>query len=172
MSTTDNILGRPAVADEGLVRSLFHEHGNNMLAYARKLTGDHAAAEDVVQEAMIRAWQHAASLNRGTDRGWLLTVVRNLVRDKARARAVRPREVAEPAPDTATCRDHAQHVVDSIVVGRAMRLLSPEHRQILEQLYFLGSTGPEAAQALGIPVGTVKSRSHHAIRLMRLILQG
>src|SRR2546430_1955690 len=71
---------RREVADEALVRSLFQEHGRAMLAYATQLTRDRAAAEDVVQEALVRAWRHPDSLDssKGSVRGWLLTVVRNI----------------------------------------------------------------------------------------------
>jgi len=63
-----------------------------MLAYATQLTRDRAAAEDVVQEALVRAWRHSDSLTngKGSVRGWLLTVVRNIVTDQIRAR-VTPR---------------------------------------------------------------------------------
>ena len=68
-----------------------------MLAYATRLLGDRASAEDVVQEALIRAWRNPDVLTngKGSTRGWLLTVVRNLVIDRARARAARPAEVAD-----------------------------------------------------------------------------
>src|SRR5829696_4032877 len=84
-------------ADEALIRTLFEEHGRAVLAYATRLTGDRAAAEDVVQETLLRAWKHHEKLveGQGSVRGWLLTVARNLVTDRARARAVRPTEVAE-----------------------------------------------------------------------------
>src|SRR5689334_19373536 len=50
------------VRDEALVRSLYEEHGRSLLAYATRLTGDHAAAEDVVQETLVRAWRHAEAM--------------------------------------------------------------------------------------------------------------
>src|ERR671917_1513976 len=98
--------------DEALVHAVYSEHGRAMLAYATRLLGDRAAAEDVVQEALIRAWRHPEVLTngKGSIRGWLLTVVRNLVTDRQRARAARPAEVAETAAAgdlTAVVRDHA-----------------------------------------------------------------
>src|ERR687886_1418219 len=83
---------RQEVANEALVRSLYQEHGRAMLAYATQLTRDRAAAEDVVQEALVRAWRHPDSVlnGKGSVRGWLLTVVRNIVLDQLRARNRRP----------------------------------------------------------------------------------
>jgi len=160
---------RREVADEALVRSLFEEHGRAMLGYATQLTRDRAAAEDVVQEALVRAWRHPDSLvnGKGSVRGWLLTVVRNIVTDQIRARKARPPEVHDSAPDAAVEEDHADRVVASIVVVDALSRLSAEHREVLEQVYLRGCTVAEAAAALGIPPGTVKSRSYYALRALR-----
>lgn len=159
-------------ADEALVHAVYSEHGRAVLAYATRLTGDRAAAEDVVQETIVRAWRHPEVLTngKGSTRGWLLTVARNIVTDRVRAKAARPQEVpaefggVEVAPVT---RDHAEHVVASVTVLRAMDALSPDHRRVLEQLYFHGRSLAEAAVALGIPAGTVKSRSYYALRALR-----
>ncbi|HEY0532569.1 MAG TPA: sigma-70 family RNA polymerase sigma factor [Actinoplanes sp.] len=160
---------RREVADEALVRALFQEHGRAMLAYATQLTRDRGAAEDVVQEALVRAWRHPDSLanGKGSVRGWLLTVVRNIVVDQVRARARRPPEVAESPPDAAVEGDHADRIVTSMVVVDALNRLSPEHREVLEQVYLKGNTVVEAAKELGIPPGTVKSRSFYALRALR-----
>jgi RNA polymerase sigma-70 factor (ECF subfamily) len=160
---------RQADADEALVRSLYEEHGRALLAYATRLTGDRAAAEDVVQETLLRAWKHPEVLvnGRGSVRGWLLTVARNIITDRARARAARPVEVAESPATPPIERDHADSVVDSMVVMEALDQLSGHHRDVLVELYFRGRSVTEAADVLGIPPGTVKSRSHHALRALR-----
>jgi RNA polymerase sigma-70 factor (ECF subfamily) len=160
---------RQADADEALVRSVYDEHGRALLAYATRLTGDRAAAEDVVQETLVRAWQHPEVLvnGKGSVRGWLLTVARNIITDRARARAVRPVEVAESPVTPPVSRDHADLVVDSMVVMEALHQLSGHHRDVLVELYFRGRSVTEAADVLGIPPGTVKSRSHHALRALR-----
>jgi RNA polymerase sigma-70 factor (ECF subfamily) len=165
---------RQADGDEALVRSLYEEHGRALLAYATRLTGDRAAAEDVVQETLVRAWKHPEVLvnGKGSVRGWLLTVARNIITDRARARAARPTEVAESPLTPPIERDHADSVVDSMVVMEALDRLSGQHRDVLVELYFRGRSVSEAASALGIPPGTVKSRSHHALRALREVFGG
>ncbi|WP_447003318.1 sigma-70 family RNA polymerase sigma factor [Saccharothrix isguenensis] len=160
---------REAAADEALIRSLYEEHGRALLAYATRLTGDRVAAEDVVQETLVRAWRHPDALvnGRGSVRGWLVTVTRNIVTDRIRAKAARPREVPETPATPPVQRDHADSVVDSMVVLQALDRLSSDHRDVLMEIYFRGRSVTEAAAALGVPPGTVKSRSHYALRALR-----
>ncbi len=166
--------GSSTASDEALIRSLYEEHGRSLLAYATRLTGDRAAAEDVVQETLLRAWKHAEAMvnQRGSVRGWLLTVARNIITDRARARASRPTEVAETPGTGPVAGDHADIVVNSMVVLDALDRLSTEHREVLVELYYRGRTVSEAAQVLGVPPGTVKSRSYYALRAMRSVISG
>ena len=159
----------PRADADALVRKLFQDVRPAMLAYARQLTRDHAEAEDVVQEAMVRAWRHTAALRngKGSVYGWLMTVVRNIVHDRTRARAVRPWEIGEVPGADVTVDDHADAVVERIVIGDVLRGLGSAHRDVLERLYLSDSTPAEVALDLGIPSGTVKSRSHRAIRQLR-----
>jgi RNA polymerase sigma-70 factor (ECF subfamily) len=87
---------RREIADEALVRRLFDEHGNAMLAYATRLTGDRGAAEDVFQEALVRAWRHPDGLGNGKcyARSWLLSVVDTVVTGRPRGTKPAAREVA------------------------------------------------------------------------------
>lgn len=161
-------------ADEALVHAVYSEHGRALLAYATRLTGDRAAAEDVVQETIVRAWRHPDVLTngKGSTRGWLLTVARNIVTDRARARAARPQEVAENPGSPPTAGDHADQVVASVTVLEAMDSLSADHRGVLEEIYFRDHSLAEAASALGVPTGTVKSRSYYALRALRERIDG
>ncbi|AXB43101.1 sigma-70 family RNA polymerase sigma factor [Amycolatopsis albispora] len=160
---------REPAADEALIRSVYEEHGRALLAYATRLTGDRAAAEDVVQETLVRAWRNPDVLvnGKGSVRGWLLTVARNIITDRFRAKSARPPEVPEVPEKPPVQRDHADSVVDSVVVLEALDQLSADHRDVLVKIYFEGRSVSEAAAALGVAPGTVKSRSHYALRTLR-----
>ncbi len=160
-------------SDEALIHAVYSEHGRAMLVYATRLLDDRAAAEDVVQEALIRAWRNPDVLTngRGSVRGWLLTVVRNIVIDRVRARDARPPEVAEEPDRPPVARDHSDAVAASVTVHAALGGLSEEHRAVLEQVHLHGRNVEEAAAVLGVPKGTVKSRSYYALRALRTAME-
>jgi RNA polymerase sigma-70 factor, ECF subfamily len=164
--------GRKVSSDELLIRSLYEEHGAALLAFATRLLGDRTAAEDVLQETLIRAWKHAAELTeeQGSIRGWLFTVARNIITDKLRAKASRPTEVAESPATVPVEQDHAGRVADSMLALEALDHLSSEHRSVIVELYFHDRSVAETAELLGIPPGTVKSRSHNALKSLRRTL--
>ncbi|MFZ6992698.1 sigma-70 family RNA polymerase sigma factor [Curtobacterium sp. RRHDQ66] len=158
-------------ADELLV-ALHAEHGDALLRYVRHLTADRALADDVVQETLVRAWQRPAVLEREPDaaRAWLFTVARNLVVDDARSARHR-REFGSDEPVDDVQPDRTDAVLDGIVVADALAALSPEHRRVVVDAYWLGHTVPEIARRHGIPEGTAKSRLHYGLRALRLALQ-
>jgi RNA polymerase sigma-70 factor, ECF subfamily len=125
-----------------------------------------------VQETLVRAWRHPESLDaeRGDIRPWLWTVARRLVIDGVRARRARPEQVPEYALDERPAEDEIDRVLESWQVAEALKQLSPEHRAVLVQTYYLGRTCAEAAEVLDIPVGTVKSRASYALRALRVLL--
>jgi len=160
---------------EQLVAHLYREHGGALVGYATRLTGDRHAAEDVVQEALVRAWRHRDRLSpdQGSVRSWLYTVVRNITVDRARAQARRPAESGTEALESAersrpVGADEAQQVVDQVVLRQALSRLTPEHREVLALVQLAGLSVAEAADRLGIPPGTVKSRTYYALKALRL----
>lgn len=132
--------------------------------------GDRQAAEDLVQETMLRAWRNLHVLHEDprSVRPWLLTVSRRLAIDLLRARAARPTEVEDTPlewiPETA---EPYEQVLDRAVLRDALAGLSATHRTVLTQVYILHRPVRQAAQVLGVPEGTVKSRTHNALRALR-----
>jgi len=160
-------------SENDLMRTLHAEHAGALWSYVVTLTGgDRGRAEDVVQETMVRAWRHpdVLSQSRGSARGWLFTVAKRIVIDDWRSRRSRPEMITDDPPDLPV-PDAAQHTVESAVMMAALRRLSEEHRQVLAECYFRGSSVAQAAERLQIPQGTVKSRSHYALHALRLALE-
>ncbi|HKC27062.1 MAG TPA: sigma-70 family RNA polymerase sigma factor [Jatrophihabitans sp.] len=156
--------------DGDLLRTLHAEHGGALWSYVVGLTnGDRAQAQDVVQETMLRAWRNPQVLSQssGSARGWLFTVAKRIVIDDWRTARARHERVTEQLPEQPV-QDGTDRLVDRHLVGAAMRTLSPEHRAVLIECYFRGSSVAEAAATLGVPAGTVKSRTHYALRALRL----
>jgi len=161
------------VREEGTLRALYDEHAAALLSYALRLTaGDRGRAEDIVQETLLRAWRHIGALDeaRGSRRAWLVTVARNVAVDAHRARAARPREVADDVLAVVPGADEVERALDRILVSEALAALSPEHRAVIVETYYRGRSVSDAAAVLGIPAGTVKSRTYYALRALRLAL--
>jgi RNA polymerase sigma-70 factor, ECF subfamily len=161
-------------ADEDLVRALYAHHGRPLLGYALRLSGgDRQRAEDVVQETLLRAWRHPEALERTPDaaRPWLFTVARNVAVDAYRARRARPPEAGPAALDVIAVDDDVDRALEAWQVSEALASLSIEHRRVLIETYYKGCSVAEAAATLGIPAGTVKSRTHYALRALRLVLE-
>ena len=163
------------VLDEAALRLLYAEHSGPVLAYLLKLTRDRARAEDLLQETMLRAWRRPEAFQpgRGSVRAWLCTVAHNLVVDDARSRAARPTETelteyTERAEDGI---DPYEAALRAWEFADALAALSAEHRAVVIEVYYRRATVNEAARALGIPPGTVKSRTFYALRALRLACQ-
>jgi RNA polymerase sigma-70 factor (ECF subfamily) len=134
------------------------------------LLGNAADAEDATQEAMLRAWRSADSL-RDPARvdPWLDGILVNVCRDRLRRRKV-IRFIALADDAAGAARDQFQAVLDRDEVVRAMSDLDADQRIVVVLHYWGGLTLEGIAERLGWPVGTVKSRLHHALRRMRAAL--
>ncbi|TKK90860.1 sigma-70 family RNA polymerase sigma factor [Herbidospora galbida] len=162
-------VSRAGTADEELVRALFDDHAGPLYGYVLRLTGDPGRAEDIVQETILRAWKNPIA-DRPV-RAWLFTVARNLVVDQARARKSRPQETGDEALAILPADDELDKAVESWAIADALASLRPDHREVLLAVYYGGQSVKEASESLGIPPGTVKSRTYYALRALKLALE-
>lgn len=141
---------------------------------ARLLAPQAHHVEDVVQETLLRAWQHRDDLDwrERPIRQWLFRIARNIVIDEWRKDRTVPVGLAADAfPDT-TGGDPADVVPDRLLLLAGMRRIPAGHREILGHVHLMGRSGDDVAGRLRIPPGTVKSRTHGAVRALRRALDG
>ena len=159
--------------DDALVTELYRQYRVPLLAYVLRLTaGDRQQAEDVVQETMLRAWRQAAKLDltEPSLMPWLATVARRIVIDDKRRKSARPAETGDGMLENAPVADTTEDLLRKVLVTEALRSLTSAHREVLNETILRDRTVNEAAEALGIPVGTVKSRVYYALKALRVVL--
>ena len=147
-------------------------HLPHLRAFARMLARDRTLAEDLVQETMVRAWLEAGRLDLSGPSlmPWLTAVARRIVIDEHRRKRARPAVAGENSVADTPVDDDTAATVLRVAVTAAMRELTSSHRQALNETILRDQTANQAAKALGIPVGTVKSRVHYALRVLEVVL--
>jgi RNA polymerase sigma-70 factor (ECF subfamily) len=163
------LVGRAKRGDHDAFAELVDPALARLDAAARLILRDPELARDAVQESLIRAWRDLAGL-RDPDRfdAWLHRLTVNSCLDLARRRRRRPIEVELSPIDSPAASDPSGALADRELVDAALRRLDPGHRAVVAMHYLLGVPLPEVAAALGIPLGTAKSRLHYALAAMRL----
>lgn len=172
MSVSDTGSADPMSSADGaaFANELYACHRTALMRLALHLTcGDRHRAEDLVQEVITRAWCRRDTIRRAEVRAWLAVTARHLVIDWHR------RQVHSAAREQATVQypladDPADQVTAAVIARSAVAALPPHHRAVIVCLYWAGCTTGEAAAALGIPAGTVKSRTFHAMAALRASL--
>lgn len=158
------------------VRELYARYASMLLVVVQRHTGgDRQRAEDVVQETLLRAWRHADQLGANESKDlmpWLVTVARRIViNNHNRDWRAHPYGSHETIPAVLAVPDDTERTLQRIIIEEGLAELTPAHRKVIEEIYFHGRTVGEVARMLGVPPGTVKSRTHYAMRIMRAALR-
>lgn len=188
MPTEDHALvQRMADGDRDAIASLMDELGGAVWSLALRITADRGLAEETVQDTFVQAWTAAATYdpNTATVLTWLLGIARNKAIDRVRHEQRRRPRTADGS-SAATVDSGEVDIVDvgaqadpigtawiaerSGVVRSALGELTPEQREVIELAYFSGLSQSEVAERIGVPLGTVKTRSHRALAFLRDLL--
>ncbi|WP_394552582.1 sigma-70 family RNA polymerase sigma factor [Agromyces sp. MMS24-JH15] len=157
---------------QAALRELHDAYAATLWRYVVHLCGSTSAADDVVQETLLRAWRSPGILEQdpATVRSWMFTVARHLVIDEARS-ARRRHEVGVGDPPERPSADRTDELFERLLIEDALATLTADHRAIVVAAYFEGRSTSELAAEFDIPEGTAKSRLHYALRALRLAMQ-
>jgi len=158
---------RPRPTEDGF-EAFFQDQYTNLLRAMYLVTGNRHEAEEVTQDAFVRALERWERVRRADNRaGYLYRIALNLYRSKLRRVARAARKTVKPVPDA----DPFEAADDRDAVGRAMTELPPGQREAVVLVEWLGMTDDEAGKVLGISPVTVRVRRHRARENMRPILE-
>lgn len=171
-----------ARGDAAALAEIHHRYNRVVLNHVYRMVWDRQAAEDLAEETFFRLWRkaHLYDPRKGAFRTWLMQMATRLAFNHLKKQARRVRqggrevslEAAEPAgsgrgPVETVCLEEEKRLV-----RRALQAIAPRDRAVLLLRHFQGLDEAACAQALGIPRGTVKSRTFYALRRLREVLEG
>lgn len=165
-----------AAGDRGALARLYEHDADRLLGVAMRIVRDRNLADDVVHEAFLRIWRHAAGFDprQGSARGWMLTTVRNgalnMVRDRGRELPVDEERLAEVPDSEADPQDALLRVSDADALKACLARLEPARRASLLLAYVDGYSHPQIAARLDVPVGTVKAWIRRSLAALRQCL--
>jgi RNA polymerase sigma-70 factor (ECF subfamily) len=164
------LVRRLAEREEAAMHELCATHGQRLYAYALRLTGDPHQAEDVVQDALMVVWKSARTY-RGEGRllAWLLGIVHHIALKSLRHRSqpITAEMEESLASGLISPEQQVEQKERAAQLNIGMSTLSPEHRAVLELVFYQGLNLEETAQVCRVPIGTIKSRLSYARRCLR-----
>jgi RNA polymerase sigma-70 factor (ECF subfamily) len=166
MEPDERLIARLRQGDQLALQTLYARHNVKIYRFVLRLLRDEAAAEDVVSEVFIDLWRNPAAFEgRSEATTWLMAIARNKAWSLLRKRKEGPVD-EETLSTIADESDDPEVVMQKKTKGEILRSclqrLSPEHREVIDLVYYHDKTIEDVAQIVGIPEGTVKTRMFHA----------
>jgi RNA polymerase sigma factor (sigma-70 family) len=154
------------------VEALYDMYSASLYGVIARIIPDTAVAEDVLQETFVKIWHSFASYS--TEKGrlftWMVNIARNLAIDKLRSKDFKNQNKNQELEINVTFIDEQRNTVykpELLGIKDLVQTLKADQKEILELVYFKGYTHVEAADELGIPLGTIKTRLRMAIQQLR-----
>ena len=169
MSTDNDLLSRISKGDKAAMRQLFERYERPLFAFLRSRGADVQSADDAVQDAMLDVWRTSGRFSgHSSVKTWLFSIGRNKLVDRIRKSAKLDfvdtlLETADDAPDAEAILMSSG---DASRVRACLKKLSPSHRNVIRLAFFEDLNYRDIGSLEDIPEGTVKTRIHHAKRLL------
>ena len=172
VTSDGDLIQAAATGDHSAFEDLYRRYARPVFGLALRRLGDRGRAEDAVQETFASVWRSAGSYRpeRGPGAAWLYAVARNAIVDRARARSEIPAEIPDEAADTPGPAERTEQGWVAWRVHRALEELSESEREVIALAYWSGLSQSEVAEFLGIPLGTVKTRTRAALSRLADVL--
>lgn len=174
MTTDGELIQRAATGDRGAFETLYQRYARSVFGLALRRLGDRGRAEDAVQETFASVWRSAGSYKpeRGPGAPWIYAVARNAIVDRARSRTDTPADIPEEPANEPGPADLAEQGWVAWRVHRALEELPEREREVIALAYWSGLSQSEVAEYLGLPLGTVKTRTRAALGHLAELLDG
>ena len=168
----DELIAAVATGDEAAFGALYDRFARPLYALGLRWLQDIEDAEELVNDTLIRAWRQAAQFDpaRGRAGSWLFGIARHVATDRLRSRGRRPGPVVAGAPDPIGHLD-VDALAEAWEIAAALERLPAIQREVLLLAYRDDLSQSQIAEVLGVPLGTVKSRTFHALRGMAGLLE-
>jgi RNA polymerase sigma-70 factor (ECF subfamily) len=168
------LIRRSGEGDRNAFETLYGRYARPVFGLALRRLGDRARAEDAVQETFASVWRSARTYRpeRGPGAPWLYAVARNAIVDRSRARGDVTADVPEQVSDEPGPAEQTEHSWVAWRVHRALEELPEREREVIALAYWSGLSQSEVAEFLGIPLGTVKTRTRSALQRLADVLEG
>jgi RNA polymerase sigma-70 factor (ECF subfamily) len=172
--TDGDLISRVAQRDANAFELLYRRYARPVFGLALRRLGDRMRAEDAVQETFAAVWRSARTYRpeRGAGAPWLYAVARNAIVDRSRNRSEPPAEPPDTPSLEPTPAERAEASYVSWRVHRALEGLSAKERDVIELAYYGELSQSEIADFLGIPLGTVKTRTRAGLSRLADLLEG
>jgi RNA polymerase sigma factor (sigma-70 family) len=154
------------------IEALYDMYSSSLYGVISRIITDTATAEDLLQETFLKIWNSFSGYDAGKGRlfTWMVNIARNLAIDKIRSKDFKNQNKNQDLENNVTFIDERKNTVynpELLGVKELVETLKPEQKAIIELVYFKGYTHVEAADELGVPLGTIKTRLRMAIMLLR-----
>jgi RNA polymerase sigma-70 factor (ECF subfamily) len=171
--TDGDLIERVGEGDRQAFEELYRRYTRPVLGLALRRLGDRGRAEDAVQDAFTAIWRSAGSFDpeRGQGGAWLYTVARNAIVDGARRRPEPPMEAPDEASGDRGPDERAEASWLAWRVHSALERLPERERPVIELAYWGGLSQSEISERLGVPLGTIKTRTRSALGRLADLLE-